>query len=322
MFMRKNKYTNTSIYIFIFFLLFVSTRDIFSQEIEGLSVKREQIKASLAKEHADRVNQIKQMLPSLLDDLKQGNDYQREEAAATLAFSEDTSSIMPLIACLSDSSSSVKRTVINSLMLLAYRGDNIPQFNEFLTMEIMPAFKKILEDENESVRTAAAIALYRLGEKDIAFPVLESLAKAGNVGIPGAFIYIPEFSRENMLVNVVLLDRQLDPFSKAKKIVDKDAYPFLLELLDSSGSSAVRIKTAEIMYNYNIADGEYLLPYLREISMDADDLDSSTKAMSLLYKIASPSAKEILKEASNIGEVKNSALHYLKYWQEKRGQGR
>mgnify|MGYP001560542108 CR=1 FL=1 len=50
--MRKNKYTNTSIYIFIFFLLFVSTRDIFSQEIEGLSVKREQIKASLAKEHA------------------------------------------------------------------------------------------------------------------------------------------------------------------------------------------------------------------------------------------------------------------------------
>ncbi|MFC1613439.1 HEAT repeat domain-containing protein [Patescibacteria group bacterium] len=293
--------------VFLVFSLLMLEKNIFSETSEN-------IKTELKEEHESLVNQLKIELPLLVNELKSGNSEQRIKAARRLGFSEDSRAIIPLAEIvIKDEDSSVKCVAVSSLLNISYRGDKIPNFYIFLEEQIIPALKKTIENDEEIVQKTVAEALYRLGEKDIALPVIESIALLGDIGILNTFFYIPELSKENVLVNTVLPDRLTDPLVKTEKKVDEYSYLSLLKILDFSPKSSVKIVVAEIIFNYKIKEKNYLIPYLKDIVINSEDIDSRIKSMSLLYKIDTVESKEVLLKASEIDEIKSYATHYLNY---------
>ena len=315
--MKKNKQVIMLI-IAIFLLCFLSINDVFSSDKQGTN-DLEKIKSEFREKHINAVKRIKAELPELLYDLKNGNPQQRSETARHLGFSEDSRSIIPLAeVVVKDNSPFVRRSAIYGLLHTAYRKEKIPQFNELLKKEIIPALKKAMKSKDKTVKKAAAEVLYRVGEKIIALEIIDTLAKSGDIGIFGIFFYVPELSNEDILVGTLLPDKLSNPLVKTERKIDQDAYPFLLGIIDSSCDVQLKIKSLEIIFRYNIADKQFLIPYLRDIVINSEDLDSIVNGMGLLYKIGTPESKEILREASNIEEIKSYAIHYLDYWRKKR----
>jgi hypothetical protein len=278
----------------------------------------ESTKINIQQEHNELVKGIKAELPSLIRKLKDGTPSEREKAANQLGFSEDAQSIAPLSnAVLHDSSPKVKLAAVNSLLYLAYRGGEISQFDILLDKQIFPCLKKALSDQNETVKQSAAIALYRLGEKTIAFPILESSAISGSAGVLNTFFYIPELSHDSLLVGMALPDKLSNPYN-IEKAIDPDASTILLNIISATENAQVKIRAAEIIFHYSIEDDSYLIPYLKEIIFNSTHLDSRIKAISLLYEFGTPEAKIVIEEALGIDAMKSYAAHYLDYWNKKR----
>ncbi len=252
----------------------------------------------------------------IIADLKSDNLDKREQAIRDLGSSEDLRAIKPLIdVMLTDTSPSARSIAADMLGALASRIHDVnPHFNERLEKDIIPALKKAVADNDKTVHKSALLTLYTVGEKAFAFPLLESLAKDGDASILNAFFYIPELSKKGVMVISVQPDK-IDPTTVKRLTFDKDAQPLLINVLNSPTRPVVRVTAANILYRYNGTDGNYIVPYLRDVAMNDTEDDSMDKAMELLCNIGTAEAEQILSavaDHSDKEKIMRNAEYYLK----------
>jgi hypothetical protein len=300
----------------VVFFLFLATAAVgFSDEN-----KSEKIKSQLITEHNNKIKRVKRELPFLLKGLEDESENRRSSSALRLRFAEVCEAVSPLIqTAKKDISPDVRATAINSLLFIAYKGDSIPDFNKYLERDIIPLLKHAIKDKNETVVKSAAIALYRLGEKDTAWPVVEALIASGDYSILNVFVYLPAFSKNDLLVDVALPEQLSDPLTRQKKALDEDAEPFLLRLLDSEVNGKVKLYAMQMIFEFDVIERNHLVVYLLDIADDFSvSIDGRKKALSLMYEIGTSESKKALYEALEIEGLQDYASHYLTYWDKKR----
>jgi HEAT repeat protein len=145
---------------------------------EIMEANEEARKEYLAKQEEER-EKLKKKVPELIEKLKTAKGFKRERIILELGRSRDPRAVKALAnVVLVDTDIKIRSFAIERVGLLGYYQNEDVTLKEALDDLAVPALKTVLDNENLEVKTAEA--LYRLGEKSLARPIL---LKRGSFGV-------------------------------------------------------------------------------------------------------------------------------------------
>jgi len=225
---------------------------------ETIEANEEARKEYLAKQEKER-EKLKKKVPKLIEKLETAKEFKRERIIHELGRSRDPRAVKALAnVVLIDTDIKIRSFAIERLGVLGYYQNEDVTLKEALNDFAVPALKTALNNENLTVK--AAEALYRLGEKGLARPIL---LKKGSFG--------------------VLVDAR-----------DETVVPYLKARLQSEDPMK-RLSASYGLIDFN--EISLALPVLEDIMKSCDDKFIRASAIGALEKINTEKALSIIESA-------------------------